>query len=74
MAKPKKWAFRFWMLWLGAFVVMEGLALLDDESGDTLSESIWSLQHRFPTLTVGLAFLLGWLFWHFVVDKRSRKK
>lgn len=74
MRKPVKWRFWVWMSWLAAFLVLEGWALIDRTPGDTLSESIWFLQTRFWPLTVGLAVLIGWLFYHFVIDKRSRGK
>jgi hypothetical protein len=30
-----------WILWLGAFLVAEGLALVNKKPGDTLSEHAW---------------------------------
>lgn len=30
-----------WLSWLGVFVVIEGLALLNKHAGDTLSEHVW---------------------------------
>ncbi|AGM12101.1 hypothetical protein M050_gp03 [Streptomyces phage Sujidade] len=34
-----------WVLWLGAFVVIEGVALARKEQGDTLSEHVWKWFH-----------------------------
>lgn len=31
----------FWLAWLGAFAVAEGLALHSTRTGDTLSENVW---------------------------------
>jgi hypothetical protein len=30
-----------WLLWLGAFAVLEGYALVSKREGDTLSEHVW---------------------------------
>jgi len=30
-----------WLLWLGMFAAIEGAALFNKESGDTLSEHVW---------------------------------
>ncbi len=68
----RKW-FWFWMVWIAVFIGAEGVALLDSDRGDTLSESIWFLQGQFWPLTAGLSVLIGWLFYHFVIDRRSRK-
>ncbi len=71
--KPRKPWFWFWMVWLGMFVVAEGVAILQPLSGDTLSESVWFLQQGWPPLTFGLAGLFLFLVVHFLFDKRSRK-
>ena len=68
----RKW-FWFWMVWIGTFVVAEGVALVDSDRGDTLSESIWFLQGQFWPLTAGLGVLFAFLIHHFIVDRRSRK-
>lgn len=68
----RKW-FWFWMVWIGTFVVAEGVALVDSDRGDTLSESIWFLQGQFWPLTAGLSVLFAFLIHHFIVDRRSRK-
>ena len=61
------------MVWIGAFVVAETVAILDREPGDTLSESIWFLQRSFWPLTIGLVVLFAFLIYHFIFDRRSRK-
>lgn len=30
-----------WLVWLGIFVVLEGIAIANDDTGDTLSEKVW---------------------------------
>jgi hypothetical protein len=30
-----------WLLWIAAFAVIEGIALTNRTTGDTLSESVW---------------------------------
>ena len=30
-----------WLVWIGGFVVIEGLALANKKEGDTLSEHVW---------------------------------
>lgn len=30
-----------WLLWIAAFLVIEGAAILDRRRGDTLSEHVW---------------------------------
>lgn len=30
-----------WLLWLGYFLVLEGVALFNSRPGDTLSEHVW---------------------------------
>lgn len=73
MRDPKRPWFWFWMVWLGIFIVAEGVAIFDQDRGDTLSESVWFLQRGFWPLTVMLAVLLLFLIVHFIVDRRSRK-
>ncbi|AWN07373.1 hypothetical protein SEA_MANEEKUL_3 [Streptomyces phage Maneekul] len=34
-----------WIFWIGAFVVIEGVALARKEPGDTLSEHVWKWFH-----------------------------
>ena len=31
-----------WLLWIGAFAVVEGVALFNRREGDTLSEHVWA--------------------------------
>ena len=44
---------------------------MDSNRGDTLSESIWFLQGQLWALYLGLLFLFGWLFYHFVIDRQT---
>jgi hypothetical protein len=30
-----------WLGWIAAFLILEAIALINDEPGDTLSENIW---------------------------------
>lgn len=66
----------YWGLWGFAFVIGEGIALVRDSKGDTLSEQVWrwlkvtpgkrvtsAALYRFPVWFVGV--LLIWLFFHF---------
>jgi heme/copper-type cytochrome/quinol oxidase subunit 2 len=71
---PKRPWFWFWMAWLGIFVGAETWALVDTDRGDTLSESVWFLQRSFWPLTALLVILLVFLFVHFILDRRSRKR
>ncbi len=71
--KPKSRWFWFWMVWVAMFVVAESVAIVQNDSVDTLSESIWFLQRGFWPVTVGLAVLFGFLIVHFIVDRRSRR-
>jgi len=71
--RPKRGWFWLWMVWLGSFVVLESVALIDSDPGDSLSESVWFLQRSFWPLTVGLGVLFVFLTIHFIFDRRSRK-
>lgn len=71
--KPKRPWFIAWMLWLSTFIILELVAILSPDRGDTLSESIWFLQRGFWPLTIILAVLFVFLFVHFILDRRSRK-
>jgi len=53
----------YWVIWALAFVVLEGIALFNDEPNDTLTGTI-------TTHVPGwLLFMgIGWLGWHFIVS------
>ncbi len=56
----------FWCLWIGAFVVIETMALLDrSPNGDTLSELIWTAV-EIPVVWWVVAAFLIWLVIHFL--------
>lgn len=68
-----------WIAWLGAFAIIEGVALTNKQDGDTLSEHVWKwtgigdISKPRPTMTAGirarrfalLAFM-AWLTLHFL--------
>jgi hypothetical protein len=55
-----------WVLWLGAFLAIEVLALLNNDPGaDTLSEHVW-LAVQTPLAWWLLAGFLVWLTIHFL--------
>jgi hypothetical protein len=70
--KPKSLWFWIWMAWLGAFAGLEAWAIIDQDPGDTLSETIWFLQGQWAGLTYGLAALFVFLIAHFIIDRRAR--
>jgi len=78
-SKPRKpWYRRFWSwAWIGwilIFVVLETVAILDRDRSDTLSEQVWALVTINPGLWgAGIAILLGWLFFHFLIEPRWPK-
>lgn len=62
-----------WVGWLGLFAVIEGAALFNKKSGDTLSENVWRwFRVKAPsstTRTIRMTLLgafLGWLTIHFL--------
>ncbi|MEK9736188.1 MAG: hypothetical protein VW362_07035 [Candidatus Nanopelagicales bacterium] len=56
-----------WVLWISAFIVIEGVALIRKERGDTLSEQVWFALKKAPVLWwVGAGFML-WVTGHFLV-------
>jgi hypothetical protein len=61
------------MAWLAAFAGLEAYAIIDQDQGDTLSETIWFLQGQWAGVTYALAALLAFLIVHFLIDKRSRR-
>jgi hypothetical protein len=65
-----------WILWLLAFAVLEGAALLDPGAGDTLTETVrkWlALSSREQWVgRTALAIGLAWLTHHFMKPKKER--
>ena len=55
-----------WALWLLAFIVIEGLALLRPAKDDTLSEHVWSWLSGGPARYILLGGFLIWLIVHFL--------
>jgi hypothetical protein len=59
-----------WVVWLAGFGVWEGLALADENTGDTLSEHVWSVADVFSGQWTFeryfLAAAMVWLTGHFV--------
>lgn len=61
-----------WLLWLAAFLVIEGFAIFNKDRGDTLSEHVWKWfkindKPRQWTWRRGvLAIFLVWLLVHMV--------
>ncbi|NYH79814.1 hypothetical protein FHR84_003152 [Actinopolyspora biskrensis] len=72
------WAW-LWAGWIGYFLVVEGIALVNTRHGDTLSEQMWRYVTqpdrrrgaRKPAWWVwpgraGVVGLGAWLMWHFL--------
>ena len=61
-----------WIFWLAFFAVVEGVALLDKDRGDTLSEHVWSWfkikdkPRQWTWRRIVLAAFLAWLLVHMV--------
>lgn len=67
-----------WIIWLVAFALLEGAALLDPGTGDTLTETIrqWlalSSRDHWIGRTL-LAVFLAWLCHHFMRPKNKKEK
>lgn len=67
------WVFTvLWLIWLGIFIIIEGLALADRDEGDTLSEHVWKWfaikgKGKWVTLRrLALVTLMVWLTIHFL--------
>jgi len=70
-----------WLTWLGAFVAIEGRALLNKSAGDTLSEHVWQWFATAQGSTgkpsgwvrarrLGLLAFMAWLSVHFMTGGR----
>jgi hypothetical protein len=64
-----------WVCWLGAFAVIEGVALVRKDKGDTLSEHVWKWFHTQQGQKTdgttrlrrfGLLAFMAWLAVHFL--------
>lgn len=61
-----------WIWWGAMFLVIEGLALLNKDKGDTLSEHVWSwfsIKNKGPGWKwrrLALVAFLAWLVLHFL--------
>ena len=61
-----------WIFWFAFFVVVEGVALLDKDRGDTLSEHVWAWfkirdkPRQWTWRRAVLAAFLVWLLVHMV--------
>ncbi len=55
-----------WILWILAFGVIEGKALMNKQAGDTLSEHVWawfSVADKGKAWRIRRVVLLGFLSW-----------
>ncbi|TDD97238.1 hypothetical protein E1298_01905 [Actinomadura rubrisoli] len=58
-----------WVLWIAAFIVIEGRALKRGQPGDTLSEHVWTwfgVKRGWAWKRAALAAFMAWLSVHFV--------
>lgn len=71
--KIPRWVYTLvWIAWILVFAVFETLALLDPESGNTLSEHVWYLTSS-PVLKMTFAGFLLWLILHlFKLDRHLK--
>ncbi len=58
-----------WLIWGLLFALIEGLALFDPASGDTLSEHVWWLAEN-PVGWLAVAGFMAWLTTHFLTKGR----
>ncbi len=65
-----KWRW-LWVGWLALFVVFQAIAVWNTEDDDTFSEFIWDFVVTHPIGWFGVAGLLAWLAYHFLVQKDS---
>ncbi len=54
-----------WIGWIIYFVVLETIAVIDQDTGDTLSEHVWFVAYQ-PVIWWLLAGFLMWLTLHFL--------
>lgn len=76
------WWTVFWIFWLILFLIVEGMALCNKKSGDTLSENVWEWfaidvdacqgerkrgrVWMWRLRRLALLVLMAWLFMHFM--------
>lgn len=77
--KRTPWVFA-WIAWLVLGLLLEGVALVLPDEGDTLTEQVWGLtdwlraqgawgQAGAVSFTIGLVGFLGWMILHFTTRK-----
>ena len=60
-----------WAGWILYFVVLEGLAVLDDDPGETLSAHVVWVRNNIGSFAwFMIAGVLLWLLYHFLVERR----
>lgn len=52
-----------WLVWVLVGLGVEGFAIWTRTPGDTLSETIWALNVRYPLVAFGVGLLAGHWFW-----------
>lgn len=63
---------KFTLAWVAIFaliIAVEGIALVNRDDGDTLSEHVWAVLDLSPALALPLGAFFLWLFLHFVWRK-----
>lgn len=60
-----------WIAWGVWFFVVEGLALIDADRDDTLTEHVRPIVQATSFGWFLAAGLLAWLIWHFLVENAS---
>jgi hypothetical protein len=71
MAKLRRKYSILWAVWLTSFLTIEGFALIDRDTGDTLSEHVWFFaRNSFVWWT--LAGFLTWVVVHFLGPSARR--
>ena len=68
--KPWVW---LWIAWGVLFFAIEIPAILNRDSGDTLSEHVWGLINLGSFFWFAVAAVLVWLLYHFLWEGRNRK-
>lgn len=66
------WEWRYtiaWTIWVAWFIFVEVCAIVDPDTGDTLSEHVWFLLRPWPVWFVFAGFL-AWLLIHLLTYGR----